>query len=405
MLLEAGANKVSVIKAVRELTGLGLKEAKDLVDGAPKPVKEAHRQGRRRSRPEEAGRRRRQGGAEVSRQGDSWAAWPRCRHAGSSLEAGASATCEAPTTVGLCKCSLIRLQRTGLVGLRCNAGVVRQRLVVASHQASGRNVRVASRRRSAVLGQEQRSRHGVIQWRKHHPLQLHRAQADPQELRQARERAQRSLPADDAAGVLRRLPAEGRAARRSASPKGLQAAFLSAFPIVSHNGFVEMKFIEFNIAKPPFDTRECQQRGLTYAAAVRAKLQMIIYDRESPSGQDGQGDQGAGGLHGRGAPDDRLRLVHRQRHRARDRVASCTARRACSSSTTRARRTARASCCSAPASFPYRGSWLDFEFDPKDILYFRVDRRRKMPVTILLKAIGLNPERSSRTSSCSTTSA
>ena len=84
-------------------------------------------------------------------------------------------------------------------------------------------------------------------------------------------------------------------------PEGLQAAFLSAFPIVSHNGFVEMKFIEFNIAKPPFDTRECQQRGLTYAAAVRAKLQMIIYDRESPPGEDGQGDQGAGGLHGRSA--------------------------------------------------------------------------------------------------------
>ena len=64
-------------------------------------------------------------------------------------------------------------------------------------------------------------------------------------------------------------------------PEGLQAAFLSAFPIVSHNGYVEMKFIEFNMAKPAFDTRECQQRGLTYAAAVRAKLQMIIYDRES----------------------------------------------------------------------------------------------------------------------------
>ena len=64
-------------------------------------------------------------------------------------------------------------------------------------------------------------------------------------------------------------------------PEGLQAAFLSAFPIVSHNGMVEMKFIEYGIAKPPFDVRECQQRGLTYAAAVRAKLQMIIYDRES----------------------------------------------------------------------------------------------------------------------------
>src|SRR4029079_5354580 len=66
------------------------------------------------------------------------------------------------------------------------------------------------------------------------------------------------------------------------TPGVFKAAFLSAFPIVSHNGFVEMKFIEFNMAKPAFDTRECQQRGLTYAAAVRAKLQMIIYDRESP---------------------------------------------------------------------------------------------------------------------------
>ena len=64
-------------------------------------------------------------------------------------------------------------------------------------------------------------------------------------------------------------------------PEGLQAAFLAAFPITSHNSLVEMKFSEYNIAKPAFDTRECQQRGLTYAAAVRAKLQMIIYDRES----------------------------------------------------------------------------------------------------------------------------
>ena len=67
MLTELGANKVSVIKAVRELTGLGLKEAKDLVDGAPKPVKEGDGQGRRRSRQEEAGRSRRQGRTEVIR--------------------------------------------------------------------------------------------------------------------------------------------------------------------------------------------------------------------------------------------------------------------------------------------------------------------------------------------------
>ena len=55
--------------------------------------------------------------------------------------------------------------------------------------------------------------------------------------------------------------------------EGLQAAFTAAFPIVSHNGFVEMKFLEYNLAKPAFDVRECQTRGLTIASAVRAKVQ------------------------------------------------------------------------------------------------------------------------------------
>ena len=67
--------------------------------------------------------------------------------------------------------------------------------------------------------------------------------------------------------------------------EGLQAAFDAAFPIVSHNGFVEMKFLEYNLAKPAFDVRECQTRGLTYASAVRAKVQLIIYDRESSTPQ------------------------------------------------------------------------------------------------------------------------
>ena len=89
--------------------------------------------------------------------------------------------------------------------------------------------------------------------------------------------------------------------------EGLQAAFDAAFPIVSHNGFVEMKFLEYNLAKPAFDVRECQTRGLTFASAVRAKVQLIIYDRESSTSQKQgrQGSEGAGGLHGRGTPDDR----------------------------------------------------------------------------------------------------
>jgi large subunit ribosomal protein L7/L12 len=118
MLLEAGANKVQVIKAVRELTGLGLKEAKDLVDGG------SDSEGRRRSRFEEAARRWRQGRSQVIQ---SLSAVPNRALQRALLQA---ACC-------LQKCSLIRLQRTGLVGPRCNAGVVRQRQVVACHQASG----------------------------------------------------------------------------------------------------------------------------------------------------------------------------------------------------------------------------------------------------------------------------
>ena len=65
-------------------------------------------------------------------------------------------------------------------------------------------------------------------------------------------------------------------------PEGLQAAFISAFPIVSHNGFVEMKFLEYNIAKPAFDERECQQRGLTFASAVRALSLIHISEPTRP---------------------------------------------------------------------------------------------------------------------------
>ncbi len=86
------------------------------------------------------------------------------------------------------------------------------------------------------------------------------------------------------------------------------------------------------------------------------------------------------------------RLLRHQRHRARHRRRSCTARRACSSSMTGARPTARASCCSRPASFPTAAPGSTSSSIPRTILYFRVDRRRKMPVTILLKAIGLTPE-------------
>ncbi|MDP1691811.1 MAG: DNA-directed RNA polymerase subunit beta [Burkholderiaceae bacterium] len=174
-------------------------------------------------------------------------------------------------------------------------------------------------------------------------------------------------------------------------PEGLQAAFLSAFPIVSHNGYVEMKFIEFNMAKPAFDTRECQQRGLTYAAAVRAKLQMIIYDRESAQAKTVKeikeqevymGEVPLMTDYGSFIINGTERVIVSQLHRSPGVFFEHDKGKTHSSG----------KLLFSARIIPYRGSWLDFEFDPKDILYFRVDRRRKMPVTILLKAIGLSPE-------------
>ena len=175
--------------------------------------------------------------------------------------------------------------------------------------------------------------------------------------------------------------------------EGLQAAFESAFPIISHNGFVEMKFIEYNQAKPTFDVRECQTRGLTYASAVRARVQLIIYDRESSTAQNKvvkevkeqevymgevplMTDKGSFIVNGT------ERVIVSQLHRSPGVFFEHDKGKTHSSG----------KLLFSARIIPYRGSWLDFEFDPKDILFFRVDRRRKMPVTILLKAIGMSPE-------------
>ncbi len=183
------------------------------------------------------------------------------------------------------------------------------------------------------------------------------------------------------------------AAPKQRTPEGLQAAFEAAFPIVSHNGFVEMKFIEYNLAKPAFDVRECQTRGLTFASAVRARVQLIIYDRESSTSQSKvvkevkeqevymgevplMTDKGSFIINGT------ERVIVSQLHRSPGVFFEHDKGKTHSSG----------KLLFSARIIPYRGSWLDFEFDPKDILYFRVDRRRKMPVTILLKAIGLTPE-------------
>lgn len=172
--------------------------------------------------------------------------------------------------------------------------------------------------------------------------------------------------------------------------QGLQAAFSSIFPISSHNEMARLEFVDFNLGTPAFDVKECQQRGLTYCAPLRARVRLVIMDKEAskPTVKEVKEQEVYMGelplMTGNGSfvVNGTERVIVSQLHRSpgvffeHDRGKTHSSGKLLFSA----------------RIIPYRGSWLDFEFDPKDILYFRVDRRRKMPVTILLKAIGLSNE-------------
>ena len=171
--------------------------------------------------------------------------------------------------------------------------------------------------------------------------------------------------------------------------EGLQSAFTSIFPIVSNNGFARMEFVQYNLSTPPFDVKECQQRGLTYHSALRAKVRLIINDREAPTKVKEVKEQEVymGEIPlmtdtGSFVINGTERVIVSQLHRSPGVFFEHDKGKTHSSG----------KLLFSARVIPYRGSWLDFEFDPKDILYFRIDRRRKMPVTILLKAIGMSDE-------------
>ena len=171
---------------------------------------------------------------------------------------------------------------------------------------------------------------------------------------------------------------------------GLQAAFSSVFPIVSHSGNARLDFVSYNLGQEPFDVKECQQRGLTYAAPLRVKVRLTIMDKEAskPTVKEVKEQEVYMGElplmteNGSFVINGTERVIVSQLHRSpgvffeHDRGKTHSSGKLLFSA----------------RIIPYRGSWLDFEFDPKDYLYFRVDRRRKMPVTILLKALGYSPE-------------
>jgi DNA-directed RNA polymerase subunit beta len=172
--------------------------------------------------------------------------------------------------------------------------------------------------------------------------------------------------------------------------EGLQAAFNSIFPIESHTKFARLDFVSYSLGLPPFDVRECQQRGLTYASPLRARVRLTILDKEAskPTVKEVKEQEVYMGeiplmTHtGSFVINGTERVIVSQLHRSpgvffeHDRGKTHSSGKLLFSARV----------------IPYRGSWLDFEFDAKDFVYFRIDRRRKMPVTILLKSLGYTPE-------------
>ena len=171
---------------------------------------------------------------------------------------------------------------------------------------------------------------------------------------------------------------------------GLEAAFRSVFPIQSYNGNSELQYVSYRLGEPVFDVKECQIRGVTYSAPLRVKLRLVMYDRDAPAGtvkdiKEQEVYMGEIPLmtdNGTFVINGTERVIVSQLHRSPGVFFDSDKGKTHSSG--KVLYNARV--------IPYRGSWLDFEFDPKDNLFVRIDRRRKLPASIILRALNYTTE-------------
>ena len=172
--------------------------------------------------------------------------------------------------------------------------------------------------------------------------------------------------------------------------QGIQAAFKSVFPIESYNGSVILDFVSYRMEKPRFDVVECQQRGLVYSCPLRVVMRLVIFNK-SGSGKKPKdiieqevylGDMPLMTDNGTFVINGTERVIVSQLHRSPGVIFDHDGGKTHAS---------RKLLFSARV-IPYRGSWLDMEFDPKDLLYIRIDRRRKLPASIILRALGYSTE-------------
>jgi DNA-directed RNA polymerase subunit beta len=173
------------------------------------------------------------------------------------------------------------------------------------------------------------------------------------------------------------------------SDVGLHAAFKSVFPISSYSGNATLEYVSYRLGEPVFDVKECQLRGLTYAAPLRTKVRLIVLDKEAAGAKKPVKDVREQEVYlgelplmtdnGTFVINGTERVIVSQLHRSpgvffdHDRGKTHSSGKLLFSA----------------RIIPYRGSWLDFEFDPKDCVFARIDRRRKLPVTIILRALGM----------------
>lgn len=170
---------------------------------------------------------------------------------------------------------------------------------------------------------------------------------------------------------------------------GLQASFTSVFPISSLSGAAELQFVNYRLQDPIFDVNECRIGGMTYSATLKAKMRLVIYDKDAPANQKTVKDIKEQEVYMGEVPlmtedgtfiiNGTERVVVSQLHRSPGVYFDHDKGKTHSSG----------KLLYGARIIPYRGSWLDFEFDPKDLIHLRIDRRRKLPATIILHALGL----------------
>ncbi|MBY5923577.1 DNA-directed RNA polymerase subunit beta [Ferrimonas balearica] len=171
--------------------------------------------------------------------------------------------------------------------------------------------------------------------------------------------------------------------------RGLEAAFRSVFPIKSFSGYSELQYVSYKLGEPVFDVKECQIRGVTYSAPLRVKLRLVLMDKEAGGAVKDikeqevyMGDIPLMTENGTFVINGTERVIVSQLHRSPGVFFDHDKGKTHSSG--KVLYNARV--------IPYRGSWLDFEFDPKDNLFVRIDRRRKLPASIILRALGYSTQ-------------